>query len=176
MRARKNWIHYFSEISCLFLLIVCSINSAFAEKNLSILLNGKSFHINEPANLNLNENNWGMGLQYDLDPVYENWIPFLMASGFNDSNSNPSYMAGGGIARRMDLSNLYDGLHFDAGLVGFMMTRKGTNGGDPFPGVLPALSIGTERLAVNFTYIPKLSPKHVALWYFQLKVSLDYFR
>ena len=174
MCARKKGIYCWSEISCLFLLIIFS-SSAFAE-NLSILVNGKSFHIDEPSYLDLNERNWGLGLQYDLDPVYEHWIPFLIASGFNDSNSNPSYMAGGGIVRRVDLSHFYDDLHFDAGVVGFMMTRKGTNGGDPFIGALPALSLGTDLLAVNFTYIPKLSPKHVALWFFQLKVSLDNFR
>jgi hypothetical protein len=175
MFACKNKIFYrWTETALLLLLLIFS-SSALAE-NLSILLNGKSIHLNTPATSDLNENNWGLGLQYDLAPVRENWIPFLIASGFNDSNSNPSYFAGGGIVKRMDLSQLHKDLHFDAGLVGFVMTRKEYNDGDPFIGALPALSLGTERMAVNITYIPKISPKHVALWFFQLKVSLDNFR
>jgi hypothetical protein len=32
--------------------------------------------------------------------------------------------------------------------------------------------MGTERVAVNVTYIPKADPKSVPLWYFQLKIGL----
>jgi len=73
--------------------------------SLHALINGKAIHLQPaPAGITFNEENWGGGLQYDFDPWHEDWIPFVTASGFLDSNSNASYYAGGGIARRFKLS------------------------------------------------------------------------
>src|SRR3990172_6225241 len=102
-------------------------------------------------------------------------IPFLTASGFIDSFDNPSYYAGAGLVRRMRFNDSRDSMHFDVGVVGFLMTRQDYKEGDPFFGMLPALSFGTRRHAVNITYIPKVDPKMVALWFFQLKISTDNF-
>ena len=66
-------------------------------------------------------------------------------------------------------------LHFDAGLVGFLMTREDYLGGDWFPGVLPFMSLGIKQVSVNITYIPKIKPKMVELWFIQLKVPLAEF-
>jgi len=141
---------------------------------LSLLINGKAIHINAPAGENLNESNWGMGFQYDWAPVDDNkWVPFAMASGFSDSNKNPSYYAGGGMLRRFET---YHGLRLDIGVIGFAMTRKRYKDDKPFLGALPAFSVGNKRFAVNMTYIPKVDPKMVALFFFQLKVNVDVFR
>lgn len=91
-----------------------------------------------------------------------------MASGFIDSNKNPSYYAGGGAMRRFQ----YNAVHFDLGAIGFLMTRKGYKNDHPFIGVLPAFSVGTEKISLNMTYIPKVEPKAVALWFFQIKIRL----
>jgi hypothetical protein len=92
------------------------------------------------------------------------------ASGLmaNNSNRNPSYYAGGGALHRFK----FDGVHVDAGAVGFVMIREDYNDDRPFLGVLPAFSLGTKNIAVNFTYIPKIEPKSVPLWFFQLKINL----
>jgi hypothetical protein len=37
------------------------------------------------------------------------------------------------------------------------------------------LSVGTKNVALNITYVPKVEPKSVPLWFFQLKVSLNSF-
>jgi hypothetical protein len=137
----------------------------------SLLVNGKAIHINAEGK-NLNEQNWGLGLQYDWGVVDNRWVPFATASGFIDSNKNPSYYAGGGVLRRFQGNNL----HFDAGVIGFAMTRKGYKDDKPFLGVLPAFSVGTKQFAVNMTYIPKVDPKMVALVFFQLKINLNNFR
>jgi hypothetical protein len=94
-----------------------------------------------------------------------------MVSGFSDSNKNSSYYAGGGALRRFQ----FDGTHVDLGAIGFVMTRKGYKDNQPFLGVLPAFSVGTSRISVNMTYIPKVEPKAVPLWFFQLKISLRNF-
>jgi len=134
---------------------------------LSLLVNGKAIHFNS-ANKNFNEKNWGAGLQYDLAPINENWIPFVTVSGFKDSNRNPSYYAGGGIMRRYQ----FDHLHVEAGVVGFVMTRKDFRDDKPFIGVLPAFSLGTKNVSVNMTFVPKVDPKAVPLVFFQLKIKL----
>lgn len=159
-------------------LIVAAASGIFAASaradELSLLINGKAIHINAPAGENLNESNWGAGFQYDWTPVYGNhWVPFAMASGFSDSNKNPSYYAGGGVLRRFETDN---GLRFDIGVIGFAMTRKRYKDDKPFLGALPALSVGTKNFAVNMTYIPKVDPKMVALFFFQLKINVDVFR
>ncbi len=138
----------------------------------SIVLNGASVHINPLPTQDFNEENWGLGFQYDFAAINKRWIPFISASGFQDSLDNTSYYAGGGVMRRLIKS---DNLNIDAGLIAFMMTREDYKDNDPFPGILPVFSIGNEKIALNITYIPKVHPKIVPVWFFQLKVPLSNF-
>ena len=139
----------------------------------SLLLNGKALHLKDaPAGETFNEKNWGAGIQYDFIDENSSWVPFVTASGFLDSHKNPSYYAGGGVMRRFKFDDSWDGFYTDIGLVGFLMTRKNFNDNKPFPGVLPVMTIGSEHIAVNITYIPKVDPKMVALFFFQLKVNI----
>ena len=64
-------------------------------------------------------------------------------------------------------------MHLDAGVVAFVMTRKSYMDGRPFPGVLPVVALGTDRVALNITYIPKVDPKMVPIFFFQLKIGLN---
>jgi hypothetical protein len=135
----------------------------------SLLVNGKAVHLERLPGATYNEKNWGGGIQYDYDKLNNGWRPFSTVSGFNDSNRNMSYYAGVGAMRRFSLTN---DLHVEAGGLAFVMTRKGFHDGDPFLGVLPAFSIGTDRIAVNMTFVPKIHPKSVPLLFFQLKIGL----
>lgn len=164
-----------TRIGALLICFFCFFTLAARADESSLLLNGKAVHLDSQPGVTYNENNWGVGLQYDLDPVDKNWIPFLMASGFKDSNGNMSYYGGGGMLRRFHFAVVDTPLHFDAGLVGFFMTREGFKDGDAFPGILPAFSLGTERVSINMTYVPKVDPKMVALVFFQLKIKLASF-
>lgn len=139
----------------------------------SLLINGKAVHLEEPAGIDLNEENWGAGVQYDFNITKRKWVPFISVSGFKDSNGNPSYYAGGGTARRFSFGEEEGSLHLDAGVVAFLMIRKDFMNGDPFPGVLPVISLGTNRVALNVTYIPKVDPKMVPIIFFQLKIGLN---
>lgn len=155
------------------LLLVVPVDSASAG-NWSFLVNGKAIHFEKREGVTYNEANYGAGIQYDFNPVGEdkNWIPFLTVSGFLDSFRNPSYYAGGGIMYRVPMFGGKGGIHLDLGGVAFVMTRKDFRDNRPFPGILPAASIGTRRVAVNMTYIPKIDPKLVPLMFFQLKITL----
>ena len=138
----------------------------------SLLVNGKAIHLDEQPGVELNEENWGAGVQYDFNMTENKWVPFLNASGFKDSNNNPSYYAGGGTVRRFQFGENKNSLHLDIGAVAFLMVREDFNSGNPFPGVLPVASVGTKRVALNVTYIPKIDPKMVPLVFFQLKIGL----
>lgn len=155
------------------LALTALVSTSAQAGELSLLVNGKAVHINPPPGKHYNERNWGAGLQYDFDAIGQNknWIPFAMASGFKDSFKHPSYYAGGGITRRFaPLST--DTLHVDTGVVAFFMTREDYKHNQPFFGMLPVLSVGTKRVAVNITYVPKVQPKMVSLVFIQLKITL----
>ena len=136
---------------------------------LSLLLNGKAIHLNPPSGINFNEANWGAGLQYDWDRPGRKWVPFVSVSGFLDSSNRPAYYAGGGYLRRWHFGHW----HADAGWIAFVMMLPDTRNGHPFPGILPALSLGTDRVSLNATYIPKIDPKTVNLVFLQLKITLS---
>lgn len=131
------------------------------------IINGKAYHFNRSRNLN--ESNWGVGFEYNFDKR-GNWIPLLTGSTFKDSNDQTSNYLGGGVKHRFMLG-LGD-LHLDIGGVAFAMTRKDFKNNKPFLGALPFISLGNESVAVNTTYIPKISPKHVRLIYFQLVIKI----
>ena len=65
-----------------------------------------------------------------------------------------SYMAGCGIKRRFRLPIGQRRVHADLGAIAFVMTRQDVGNNEPFPGILPAFSIGTRQFAVNMTYLP----------------------
>lgn len=167
--------HYILLWKTLFSCIGMGLFSHLAQaEQLSLVINGLSLHQNPPPDKDYNEKNWGVGLQYDYKLFNERWRPFSIVSGFSDSNKKLSFYGGAGVLRRTPLS--IGNVHFDAGVVGFIMTRRNFNSGSPFLGVLPVFSVGRGDFALNITYIPKVRPKMVALWFVQLKVSLDYFR
>ena len=140
---------------------------------LNLIINGKAIHLGVPSGITMNEENWGLGLQYDYALINDKWLPFSTFSGFIDSLKNPSYYVGGGLQRRYAVGRLHgETLNFDAGIIAFLMTREDFNNNQPFPGILPAFSFGIRKFAVNLTYIPKIQPKLIPLWFFQLKLAL----
>lgn len=152
-------------------LLLATTPAARAD-DLNLLINGKAWHLDSQPGVTYNENNWGAGFQYDFDATTGGWRPFINASGFKDSNENPSYYAGGGVMYRLWETDKLDNFAIDAGGLVFLMKREGFEDGNWFPGILPALTIGGEHLSVNVTYIPKVDPKMVPILFFQLKVRL----
>lgn len=115
-----------------------------------VVLNGRAVHIK--ASRDWNEDNWGLGVEREFNGGGR-WVKLAMANGFRDSLDNPSYMAGGGVKRRFRL--FADRFYVDLGLVGFVMTREDVDHNRPFPGVLPAMTLGTKHVAVNITFLPE---------------------
>ena len=168
-RGRRQWFLAFAVLT-----LALAASSARSEE-LHLLVNGKAIHLEKQQQVDYNESNWGGGLQYDWVTRRAPWVPYATAAGFNDSNRNPSYYAGGGLLRRYYFRAGDTRLRVDVGAVGFVMVREDYKNGDPFLGVLPAISLGTDKVAVNMTYIPRVDPKMVPLLFFQLKLKLSNF-
>ena len=154
-------------VLCLLLGFVCHVQA----DELHIVFNGKAIHLDDG---DYNEENWGLGVEYDWTPR-KNWVKFFNASYFKDSNSQTSRYVGGGLKKRYHLEKDEDGWRVDAGLIAFLMTRKDYKDNDPFPGVLPFVTVANGPVSMNVTYIPEVSPKHKDLLYFQFMFRIKTF-
>ena len=138
-------------VSISLLLVSLPISSALAG-DLSLVLNGRSYHVN--SSYDWNENNSGVGLEYQFG-TKSRWKKSVMANGFRDSTDSMSYMAGVGLHRRLVQAERLGGFYLDAGLTAFIMTRDDVNDSKPFPGILPSVSFGNRYAGFNLTYLPK---------------------
>jgi antimicrobial peptide resistance and lipid A acylation protein PagP len=157
---------------------------AMAESDWGVVLNGHAFHLH--AEKHWNEDNWGLGVEKEFNSSGR-WVTTAVANAFKDSMDNPSYMAGASIKRRFRARP--DHFYFDAGVVGFFMTRENVNHNAPFPGALPTMTFGARYLAVNVTYMPgsavnevttvnahALDPSITGVFFIQLKLDAWVFR
>ncbi len=173
-----NLFKIFSSLVAVFL-----ISTPCHAANWDVVLNGKAFHINSERNWN--EDNWGLGFEREF-ASHKRWVPFAVGNGFRDSMNHMSYMGGGGIKRRFRPGGWMGNLHIDLGVVGFLMKRQNIRGGDPFLGMLPVVSVGNDRAALNITYLPhtavssitngrRLDPNMDGVVFLQAKLNLGYF-
>jgi antimicrobial peptide resistance and lipid A acylation protein PagP len=155
--------------------------TAQAQSDWGVVLNGHAVHVN--AEKHWNEDNWGLGFEKEFNSS-SHWVAAAVANGFKDSMDNPSYMAGASLKRRFRMFS--DHLYFDAGIVAFYMTRHDVRHNEPFPGVLPAVTFGSRRIAVNVTYMPgsvvddvthadKIDPAMQGVFFIQLKLDASLF-
>lgn len=167
-------------ISLLFLALFLLPDAAFAER-LSLVLNGKSIHVD--AEYDWNEANRGFGLEYEFRRRGP-WVVKALASQFDDSNRNHSVMTGVGVSRRLIGAHRDARVYLDAGLVAFAMSRESSSGRRILPGVLPALSVGTRNVGLNVTYIPEFAARKMSraheydpgmggIVFLQARISLD---
>jgi hypothetical protein len=172
MRTRKL-------VNLLGLAFLLSVGQHAAAQDWSVIVNGKAIHVN--SSKDWNEENWGLGIEREFNPEAR-WIKTVLANGFVDSQSAMSYMAGGGLKRRFRLHSLSDKLYVDLGVVGFLMTRQDVDDNKPFPGLLPAITVGTSRVALNVTYlsqgmmdsatnVTRVDPTVSGLLFLQLKLD-----
>jgi hypothetical protein len=124
-------------------------SSVQAQGDWDVVLNGRAVHVG--AHKEWNEENWGLGVEREFDSSGR-WVKVALANGFKDSREDPSFMAGGSIKRRFRAAS-HDGWYVDVGVVGFVMTREDVHRNRPFLGALPAVTVGSKRVALNVTYL-----------------------
>ena len=166
--------------SLVALFLVLAAPAAVAGKA-SAIINGKSYHFN--SSYDWNENNYGFGVEYEFEQKSA-WKKIIMANGFRDSTESMSYMAGAGLHRRIYETDALAGFHVYAGINAFLMTREDLNGSEPFPGILPSITIGNDHMGFNLTYLPRkaveetvnaaiVDPTISGILFLQFKVSLE---
>lgn len=153
------------------ILLIALYQASVYAGEIGMIVNGKAIHTSDKENYN--EQNWGSGIQYKFDSLPSGWSPFITASGFVDSYNNSSYYAGGGYLHRLNGLSRGDNFTTSIGAVGFLMSREFKDGTRLLPGVLPVLSIGTDLLSINMTYVPKNSATGVPIYFFQAVVPID---
>lgn len=141
------------------IVLLCVSSGTAAAGQLDFVVNGRSYHVN--SDYDWNENNLGLGLEYQFDSSSP-WLWSLHGNAFVDSGDNMSYMAGGGLKRRLFQSTSPAGYYFDAGLVAFVMSRADFNDYLPFPGILPTVSFGMKNLGFNVSYVPQFVVRDIA--------------
>ena len=142
----------FSILLAAILLLGLSMSTPVWAGGVNAVLNGKSYHID--SSYDWNENNTGLGVEYQFKQKSA-WRKLVMANGFRDSTNNMSYMAGAGLQRRVYETHKLGGFYIYAGLSAFVMTRDDVNNSEPFPGILPSITIGNDKVGFNLTYLPK---------------------
>ena len=176
--SRSNVLLY-----CVVALLAAFPASPALAGKFNAIVNGKSYHFN--SSYDWNENNFGAGLEFEFDSTSA-WRTTVMANAFRDSTDNMSYMAGAGLHRRLFETDRWSGFYVYAGLNAFIMTRDDVDDSKPFPGLLPSLSIGNQKLGLNFTYLPRqavemttksefVDPTISGILFVQFKVNLDQF-
>ncbi len=156
-------------VKFLLFMISFSFSQFIFADSFNLIINGKAIHENKK---NYNEENWGLGFEYNFEEK-KNWINFINGGFFKDSVFNTSKYIGGGTKRRFLLGTDQNSWHVDVGATAFLMTRKDYKNEEPFFGALPYVSIGTDKFAINATYIPAVTPKFEALWFFQASFQLS---
>lgn len=139
--------------------LMAHVASPAAADQLSIIISGKSFHMG--SDYRWNEDNHGLGFEYDFESR-SRWIRSGIVNGFRDSLDNMSYMVGAGLRRRIFESDRLAGLYFDAGIVAFLLSRKDINDNQPFPGILPMITLGNRYAGLNLTYVPEIAVREIA--------------
>jgi hypothetical protein len=168
---------------CFVTLLVALPSSPASAGTFNAVINGKSYHFNSTHDWN--ENNLGLGIEHEFDSTSA-WRTTVMANAFKDSTDTMSYMAGGGLHRRLFETERMSGFYISAGLSAFVMTRSDVDDSRPFPGILPSVSIGNEKVGFNLTYLPRraveattnstiVDPTISGILFIQFKVSLDQF-
>jgi hypothetical protein len=102
-------------------------------------------------------------------------LTMITGLSFKDSRNEKSNHPGASTKRRFLPGDDQDGMHIDAGISGFLMTRQDYKYNDPFLGALPFISVGNSRFSINATYVPKIVPKMVAFVYFQATIKMAEF-
>ena len=153
-----------------FTIILLSLQAAQADE-LKMIVSGKAVHIG--AN-DLNENNYGIGLQYEID-ANSRLIPIVSLAAFRDSNDNISSYIGAGVKHRFPRSRRAGSLNFDVGAIAMAMQRPDYNNDAPFLGALPFVSFSNDWAGINITYVPQIEDNSLAFWYFQFSFKLAEF-
>ena len=123
------------------------------------------------SNEQYNEDNAGYGLIYEFDKR-KNVIPYITFGKYRDSFYSDATYLSGGASKRIMISRQLDDLHFEFG--GALTLIKSTSylEGRPLLTFMPVLTLATNTVGLNLSYIPKINNTTTHVFFIQMKVSL----
>jgi hypothetical protein len=131
---------------------------AFADGSSSIVINGtsKHFDVTETSFPNgVNEKNFGLGYEFNFEKSPDKSIEWVVNTGFfKDSlNGTALYAGGAGLINVVQL----DSVHLKLGIEASGFYSSEYNQGRPFVALMPIFNLGTDKISVNITIIPKVT-------------------
>jgi len=146
----------------------------FAEGTNNIVINGisKHFDVTESSFPNgVNEKNFGLGYEYNFEKSPDQRIEWLLNTGFfKDSlNGTAVYAGGAGLINVVK----FDSVHLKLGIEASGFYSSEYNQGKPFVALMPIMNVGTDKISLNITVIPKVSQFiDAGVVFAQLKIRL----
>ncbi len=156
------------------LFLIVSSQFVFADGQYSVVINGLSKHFDVDKDVypnGLNELNLGLGAEYDFKKSENQNIQWILNGGFyRDSlNSTAVYFGGAGLVNIFK----HESFHVDAGVDVSFFYSKEYNQGNPFIAPVPIINIGTDKVSLNITLIPKLQQiVNTSVVFIQLKIGI----
>lgn len=150
---------------------ILAANTVKAENRLYLTVNGISRHYNVDRDVfgDLNERNWGGGIEYEFSDVNDNRILFFTAGRYKNSIWRQSNYGGVGAKLRFHLFKDPD-VNLDTGFV--FLAVSGYYGPGVTPALLPIISLGNKYLAISALFIPALTDVTPATLGLQLKFKV----
>jgi enoyl-CoA hydratase/carnithine racemase len=151
------------------------VNSETSTGNYYLVVSGFSKHFNADPKYDqnpLNEKNWGLGLEYQFAKPSEQTMQWLLNIGeYRDSlNTNAFYAGGAGFYEVYRNTSFY----WQIGLQAAYFQSPSYNSGNGFLAVLPAMSLGTDKIAANVVIAPRFAQwMDAGVVYLQLKLKLN---
>lgn len=118
-----------------------------------------------------NEDNTGYGLLYEFDKR-KNVIPYVTFGKYIDSFDTDATYLSAGASKRIILSRQLDNLHFEFGGALTLIKSTSYREGRPILTFMPVLSLATDMVGLNLSYIPKINNTTTHVFFIQMKVSL----
>jgi hypothetical protein len=159
-------------LALLFFLFFTQV--AFADGSHNIVINGlsKHFDVNQASFPNgVNEKNFGLGYEYNFEKSPDKSIEWLVNTGFfKDSlNGTAVYAGGAGLIKVLKI----DSVHLKLGIEGSGFYSSEYNQGRPFLALMPIMNVGTDKISLNITIIPKVTQFiDAGVVFAQLKIKL----
>lgn len=118
-----------------------------------------------------NEKNLGLGLIYEFDQT-KRFIPYVSIGQYRDSYDSNAYYMSSGASRRHMISRKLDNLHFEYGGAITLIQSQSYLGGKPVLTFMPVLTLATDSVGINLSYVPKINDETTHVFFLQLKTTL----
>jgi len=118
-----------------------------------------------------NEDNSGFGLVYEFKRK-NNTVPYISVGQFRDSFETDARYISGGLNKYISLNKKFDNLHLEYGGVISVIDSPSYANGRAIVTFMPVLSISTDTIGINLTFLPKINNRTTNVFFIQIETTL----